>query len=389
MVDVKQDHRPLRIAMVAGEASGDLLGAELIRALKQYYPQAEFYGIGGAEMAQAGCRHFYASEQLAVMGLFAPLVKLPQILRIRYHLTRHLLANPPDMFIGIDAPDFNLGLELKLRQQGIRTVHCVSPSVWAWRQRRIYQIERAVDLMLVLFPFEEAFYQRFRVPVRYIGHPLADRYPLRLDAENARRALGYHRGDTIIALMPGSRLMELNYMAELFVRTARWCMERYPDLKFIAPMVNEARREQFQAYVEAFGADLPLQVTVGNTAQAITASNVVLLTSGTASLEAMLLKRPMVIAYQLSTLSFQLLKRLVKTEYIGLPNLIAGERLVPEFIQEEVQPAYLGAAILEYLRHPEEVQRLVTRFDAMHEILAGGASQKAAKAIVELIDNAT
>ncbi len=378
----------MRIAIVAGEASGDLLGAGLIEALREKLPDARFEGVAGAAMRDAGCRVLHPVEELSVMGLVEVLRHLPRLLRLRADLARHFIATRPDVFIGIDAPDFNLGLEKRLKQAGIPTVHYVSPSVWAWRRGRLRGIARAADLMLTLFPFESSFYREHGLREHYVGHPLADSIAERSDRPAARAALELASDGELVALLPGSRRGELRYLAEPFLRTALWLRERRPALRFVAPLATPATRLMFEQIHQRIAPDLPVTIVEGRAREVMTAADAVLVASGTATLEAMLLKRPMVVAYRLSGFSHWLLKRLVRTPYIALPNLLADRRLVPEFIQDQVTPGNLGQSLLDFLDNPERVTQLEAAFTAIHHELRCDANRQAAQAVLELINRA-
>ncbi len=371
--------------MVAGEASGDLLGAGLIEALRERFPGAQFEGVAGARMVAAGCHALYPVEELSVMGLVEVLRHLPRLLRLRADLTRHFSATRPDVFVGIDAPDFNLGLERRLKRAGIPTVHYVSPSVWAWRRGRLRGIARAVDLMLTLFPFESAFYREHGLRERYVGHPMADSIAEHIDRPAARAALKLASDGELVALLPGSRRSELRYLAEPFLRTALWLRERRPALRFAAPLATPATRRMFEEIRQRTAPDLPVTIVEGRAREVMAAANVVLAASGTATLEAMLLKRPMVMAYRLSGFSHWLLKQLVRTPYFALPNLLANRPLVPEFIQDQVTPANLGQVLLDFLDDPERVSQLEQAFTVIHHELRRDASRQAAQAVLELI----
>ena len=379
----------MRIAIVAGEASGDILGAGLIEALREKLPDAQFEGVAGVRMTAAGCHALYPVEELSVMGLVEVLRHLPRLLRLRADLARHFSATRPDVFIGIDAPDFNLGLERRLKQAGIPTVHYVSPSVWAWRRGRLRGIARAVDLMLTLFPFESAFYREHGLREHYVGHPMADSIPEHSDRSAARAALDLSMDGELVALLPGSRRSELRYLAEPFLRTALWLRERRPALRFAAPLATPATRLMFEQMRQRIAPDLPVTIVEGRAREVMAAADVVLVASGTATLEAMLLKRPMVMAYRLSGFSHWLLKRMVKTPYFALPNLLANRKLVPEFIQDQVTPENLGQALLEFLDKPERVTELEQAFTTIHHELRRDASRQAATAVLELIHGAT
>ncbi|HRY14385.1 MAG: lipid-A-disaccharide synthase [Candidatus Competibacteraceae bacterium] len=377
----------MHIALVAGEPSGDLLGASLIVALKARYPQARFSGIGGPEMISQGLQSLVPLERLAVMGLVEVLRHLPELFRIRRQLRQRLMVNRPAVFIGIDAPDFNLGLERQLRAEGIPTVHYVSPSVWAWRPWRVRKIARAVDLMLTLFPFEAAFYEQHRVPVRCIGHSLADAIPLHNDAGEARQRLGFAfpDGGRVIALLPGSRSGEIGRMGALFLDTARWLHTRQPDMHFLMPAATPQLYITLEKLRSERAPGLPLTLMQGRSREVMAAADVVLLASGTATLEAMLLKRPMVVAYRVAPITAWLARRLVTIQHFALPNLLAGRELVPEFFQEAATTPRLGAAVLNWLENPPDVAAVNREFEALHQLLRRNASEQAATAIADLL----
>lgn len=382
--------KTLRVGIVAGEASGDILGAGLIRALRQHCGELQVEGIGGPLMQAEGCHSFFPQDRLAVMGLVEPLLRLPELLRIRRFLRQHFLANPPDVFIGIDSPDFNLGLEIALRRGGIRTVHYVSPSVWAWRQGRLKTIARAADLVLTLFPFEERFYRQHAagypsLRAICVGHPLADALPMEPDQAGARERLGLPAGKRLVALLPGSRSGEVARMGPLFLAVASWCLACRPDLAFVMPAANAARELQLQPLL-ADHAGLPLTLVSGQSQDCMAASDIVLMASGTTTLEAMLLKKPMVVAYRLAPLSFALISRLLRVPYVSLPNLLANERLVPEFLQDAATVESIGSALLGLLDNAGEQVRLQARFAALHEELRRDASQAAADAVLGLLE---
>lgn len=374
--------------MVVGEASGDLLGAGLMRAIRQYFPAAVFEGIGGPQMLAEGFHSRFPQDRLAVMGLVEPLARLPELLGIRRSLKQYFLREKPAVFIGIDSPDFNLDLELALRQDGIKTVHYVSPSVWAWRQGRVKKIARAVDLMLTLLPFEAAFYESCGVPVAYVGHPLADQIPLQPDPAAAVQRLGINditRDKKIIALLPGSRSGEVTRMGPLFWQVAQYCSAKQKNLVFLVPSANAQRHVQLQAQLNGLAHKLPIHLIEGRSHEVMEAADVVVMTSGTTTLEAMLFKRPMVIAYKMAALSHWLLARLVKVKYIGLPNLLAGTGIVPEFIQERATPVAIGDALLNYLNNPSTTKKLLNTFGELHRQLRQNADQQAAAAVARLI----
>jgi lipid-A-disaccharide synthase len=379
----------MHIGIVAGEASGDLLGAGLIKAIKARYPDAVFEGIAGPRMMEAGAVSLFPMEKLSVMGLDA-LANLRELLGMRRQLIKRFRANPPDVFIGVDAPDFNLTLERKLKQSAIPTVHYVSPSVWAWRQYRIRKIVRSTDLILTLFPFEADFYAQHNMPVRFVGHPLADRIPLEPDVQAVRQRLSLPMNKKIIALLPGSRIRELHFLAQSFVQTAQWCLQRQPELHFVAPMANARTRVFFEQVVAQNGAHLPLTILDGQSHEAMEAADAVLLASGTAALEAMLLKKPMVVAYRVSRPTAWLAKRLLKVPHFSLPNLLAanlspGESLIKEFVQDQVTAENLGAYLLTLLQKPQVAAHMRAVFTDIHRQLRQNADQTAAQAILQLI----
>lgn len=375
----------MRIALVAGETSGDMLGAGLIKHLKQRYPEATFEGIGGPLMQAEGLQSFYPMDRLAVMGLVEVLGRLWELLGIRRQLIQRWRSDPPDVFIGIDAPDFNLTLAQRLREQGIKTVHYVSPSVWAWRKKRVFKIAKAVDLMLTLFPFEAKFYQQQQVPVRFVGHHLADKIPLHTDSIAARHALNVDECVPLVCLMPGSRRGEVAKLGDLFLQTALNLLARQPDIQFLIPAANEARREQILAQINTLPVALPVHVFLGQSHACMAASNVVLLASGTATLEALLLKKPMVVSYVMAPLTFWLLKRMVTQPYISLPNLLAGRALVPELLQHDATPERLADALVANLQDNAETQQLQANYVSIHQALRCGADEQAAHAIADLL----
>ena len=385
---------PLRIALVAGEASGDQLGAGLIAELRRRHPQAQFAGVGGAAMRGAGLDAWQDCSTLAVMGLAEVVRHLPRLLRLRRTLRARLLDWRPDVFIGIDAPDFNLGLERALKQRGIRTVHYVSPSVWAWREKRAATIGRSADRVLCLFPMEPAIYARYEVNARFVGHPLADAFALEPDRKVARVALALPAEGTLIALLPGSRLGEVRKLGADFLRAAALLLAERPKLKFIAPMANAACRKVFAAQLDAVSAEYPtvllreaMHLLDGRAHEALIASDLVLLASGTAALEAMLAKRPMVVAYRIAPMTHALVKGfgMLKIGRYSLPNILADEALVPELMQKDCTPAALADALRGWLDEPARVQALIPRFLALHLALRRDASARAADAIDELL----
>jgi len=377
--------RPLRIGIVVGEMSGDILGAGLMQALRARYPDAEFEGVGGPLMLAQGFHSHVPMERLAVMGLVEVLGRLRELVGIRRRLVRHFLDSPPDVFIGIDAPDFTIGMELQLRRAGIPTVHYVSPSVWAWRQNRIFKIAQAVDLMLTLFPFEARFYEEHQVPVCFVGHPLADQIPMQPDQAAARQALGLSSDGLKLAILPGSRAGEVQRLGEVFVATAQWLRTRLPELECVIPAANDERRQQIQEIVARLAPELPVKIIDGRSREVMAASDAVLLASGTATLEALLLKRPMVVAYRLAPTSYRIMKRLMKAPFISLPNLLAQRELVTELIQNRANPVELGKALLKHLRYEIDPDKLQREYSRIHEQIRRGASERAAEAVLEML----
>ena len=377
----------IRIGIVAGEASGDLLGAGLIRALRERMPGVSFDGIGGAQMMALGCRSLFPMEQLSIIGLEA-VGKYPEINGLRNKLADHFLKNPPDLFIGIDVPDFNLVLEEKLKSTGILTMHYVSPTVWAWRGYRIHRIKRAVDHMLTLFPFEASFYRRHHVPVTFVGHPLADQIEEKYDVGALRRQLHLPPKGRVVALLPGSRLSELKRHADLFVKTALWLHKRHPDMHFVAPFVSAETREVFERALYRHGAwFLPLTIVTHHSREAMAASDIVLLASGTATLEAALLKKPMVVTYKMSWLSYLLIRPFLHVNLYALPNILAGRKLVPELMQQDAMPEKLGEAVEHYLSHPDKARSVRKALADIHHTLRRKANRHAADAAINLLQS--
>jgi lipid-A-disaccharide synthase len=377
-----------RIAIVAGEVSGDRLGAGLIRAVHARHPEIRFAGIAGPLMQAAGAEAWRRSDELAVMGLAEVVRHLPRLRRIIRELEARLLADPPDLYIGIDAPDFNLRIERTVRAAGIPTVHYVSPSVWAWRSGRVRVLREACDQVLCLLPFEADFLHRHQVPAVFVGHPLADELPADPDPLAARRQLGLTGPGRVLAIMPGSRGGELERLGTVFAETARWLQMRLPDISFIAPMATPALRSRFAAQWQQATGGLPIQLIDGQSHTAMAAADAILLASGTATLEAMLLNRPMVVAYRISPLSYALVKlfRLIHVQYMALPNLLADQRLVPEFVQGQVEPEALGAALLELLEDSGSRQALSERFRELGTTLRHAASERAADTVLAMLE---
>ena len=369
----------LCVALVAGEASGDILGSGLMRALKARHPDVRFIGVGGPLMEAEGLQSYFPMERLSVMGLVEVLGRLRELLKRRKDLIQTLIGERPDVFIGIDAPDFTLTIELKLRQAGIKTVHYVSPSVWAWRQKRVLKIREGCDLMLTLLPFEAKFYEEQGVPVRFVGHPLADTIPLEADRSAARASLGFADGP-LVALMPGSRGGEVGRLGEVFLDTAKRLQHLIPGVRFVSPCANPARRAQLEQMLQ--GRDLPLTLLDGQSHLALAACDAVLIASGTATLEALLYKRPMVVAYRLAPLTFWILKRMVRSPYVSLPNLLAQRLLVPELLQDAATPEALATTLASLVRGGGEQ---TDSFDQIHRTLRRDASNQAAEAVLALL----
>jgi lipid-A-disaccharide synthase len=370
---------------VAGETSGDSLGAGLMRALQQRVPGISFEGIGGPQMQALGCRSLYPMERLSIIG-FDAINKYPEILGMRNELAEHFIARPPDLFIGIDVPDFVLGLEEKLKYAGIPTVHYVSPTVWAWRTYRIHKIRRAVDHMLTLFPFEAKLYRRHHVPVTFVGHPLADQIEERYDMRDIRRKLHLPEKATVVALLPGSRMSELERHADLFVKTAMRLYQGRPDMHFVAPFASAETQAYFEKALYRHGAwFLPVTIVSNRSRDAMAAADIVVLASGTATLEAALLRKPMVVTYRVSWLSYLLLRPFLHVDLYALPNILAGRRVVPELIQSHATPANLAEAVEYYLTHPDKIRSVQSALGEIHHSLRQKANIRAAEAVLKLL----
>jgi lipid-A-disaccharide synthase len=371
------------IGIVAGEASGDLLGSHLIRALKSRRPDLEFIGIAGPKMMAEGAKTLFPMERLSVRGYVEVLKHLPGLLKLRKQLTQHFIDNPPDLFIGIDAPDFNFTLERKLKNKGIHTIHYVSPSIWAWRKGRIKKIKAAVSHMLALFPFEANIYEQANIPVTYVGHPLADILPIDTNMAEARLSLKLTNANHVIAMLPGSRQSEVRQLAHLYVRTARLILNKQPATKFLIPLVTKETRAIFQqAIYDDNAQDLPLQILFGHAHLAMEAADAVIVASGTATLEAALIKRPMVITYRMPALSWQLLKRMNYLPYVGLPNILAERSVVPELLQHDATPEKLSEATLRLIEDKSLMADIREEFTRMHHTLRQNTEEKAADAIL-------
>jgi len=379
---------PLRVGLVAGEASGDTLGADLIHSLRKRAPDTQFFGVAGPKMLAAGCESWEPAESLAVMGLFDVLRDLPRLARLLARIKRMFLTARPDVFIGIDAPDTNLRLARTLHAAGIPTVQYVSPQVWAWRQGRARKIRESVDLVLCLLPFEKRFYDEHGIRAEFVGHPLADAIPQQIDREAARRALGLDLTSSIVALLPGSRRGEVARLGADFAATARWLAAQRPELKFIAPMASAATRQIFSEVLKRDAPALDVRLIDGQATTALSAANVVLVASGTASLEAALCKRPMVVVYRLGALTGWVLTRmnLVKSKFFAQPNLLADQRVVGEYFQDQIIPESIGAELLMWLDDTERRGALEREFARMHADLRRGAGTRAAQAILDLLN---
>ncbi|ALZ74518.1 lipid-A-disaccharide synthase [Rheinheimera sp. F8] len=378
---------PLRIGLIAGEHSGDILGADLIRALKQRYPDAEFYGIGGERMRAQGFRAVFDMEELAVMGIVEVLGRLPRLLQVRREILAHFSAHRPDVFIGIDAPDFNLPVELKLKQAGIKTIQYVSPSVWAWRQKRIFKIEKATHLVLALLPFEKAFYDKFQVPCAFVGHTLADQMPIEPDKTAAKTALGFAAARPLLALMPGSRTNEIKLLAPDFFRAAAALQQQQPGLQLVCNMVTAQKAELYQKIKDEVAPQLQIKLLIGQARDVLTAADAVYIASGTATLEAMLAKTPMVVAYKTNWLTYQIASRMVKLQHFSLPNLLADKALVPELLQDAVTVEALVSQMQPLLG--VKGQATYQDFVAIHQQIRCDASATAAQAVAALLETSS
>lgn len=377
--------RPLRIAMVAGEMSGDLLGAGFIKELKQHVPRIEFMGIGGPQMIQQGFNSCVDMSRLSVMGIGAVLWRYAELWRLRSKLIKEWLANPPDVFIGIDAPAFNLGLETRLKAHGIKTVHMVSPKIWAWRQKRVFTVKKAVDLMLTLFPFEEAFYRQYEVPVKFIGHPLADLIAMKHHLHDAKKEAQYNPEDKIITVLPGSRACELKYLAPLFLDVMKAITQHIPEALFIVPTATPALEQLFNYHLKKKNYNLNITIATGQARQAMSVADVILTKAGTATLEAMLLKRPMVVAFKWGALTHAIINPQIKVSYMALPNLLVNRPLVPEFFQKQAQVNEIAKAVINLLNNYHS-EALTSEFSAIHSTLRQNSNQKAVMAVLNLLE---
>lgn len=372
----------VRIGIVAGEASGDLLGSHLIQALKLKRPDIEFVGIAGPKMMGEGAQSLFPIERLSVRGYIEVLKHLFGLLRLRRQLLKHFLNNRLDLFIGIDAPDFNFWLEKKLKNNGIKTIHYVSPSIWAWRKNRLKKIKQAVTHILALFPFEPALYQKAGIPVTYVGHPLADILPIEPDVSSARLALKLKPTALVVAMLPGSRQSEVQQHAALFVKTAKLIYAEQPNAVFLVPLITRETRQIFELAMFHEEVSLPMQILFGHAHEAMEAADVIIVASGTATLEAALLKKPMVITYRMSNLSWKILKRMRLQPYVGLPNILAGKFVVPELLQDEATPEKLAQAALKLVSDTDYLAEINAEFTKIHHSLRQNTAEKAAAAIL-------
>ena len=375
--------RPIVIGLCAGEASGDLLGAHLMEALLQHHPHIRFVGIGGPRMQSLGLQSLFEQEKLAVRGFVEVIKRLPEILAIRRGLIEQMLNMRPDVFVGIDAPDFNLTVEAKLKRAGIPTLHYVSPSVWAWRRERVNKIVKQVNQVLCLFPMEPALYQAAGGEAEFVGHPLAQTLPLDANQAAARQQMRISTWETVFTLMPGSRVSEIDYMAPVFLRTAQLLLQRYPSARFLIPVATSATRLRLTEILSRREfSHLPVQLMLGHASLACTAADVVLVTSGTATLEVALCKRPMVISYKISPLTYAYVRHKIKVPYVGLPNILLGKGAVPELLQGKAQPHLLAQAIAEWYESPQDVAALKADFKQLHIMLKQDTATLAAQAVL-------
>ncbi len=379
---------PISLGMVAGEASGDVLAASLLAGLQTRIGRFEAAGIGGPSMQACGFDAWWSIDALSVNGYLEVLREYPRLRRLRRDVRERMLQWRPDVFIGVDAPDFNFGLERALRERGLTVIHFIGPSIWAWRRGRIRRIGASVDHMLLLFPFEEALYREAGIPATFVGHPLADVIPEQVDVAAARRRLGLGAEVPVIALLPGSRGSEIEMLAPSFLETARWLHARRPDLHFVMPAASEkafGRLQQLAAPLQTDAA-LPLTIVQGRAHDALAAAECVLVASGTASLEAALFRKPMVIAYRMNAITYRIMKPMALQPWIGLPNILAGRFVVPEFVQDAVQAEAMGAALLQQLEDASLRAEITETFASMHESLRRGCAGRAAQTVLDVVD---
>ncbi|HEY1771973.1 MAG TPA: lipid-A-disaccharide synthase [Gammaproteobacteria bacterium] len=376
----------MRIGIVAGESSGDILGAGLIRAIRERRPDTSFEGVAGPLMLAAGCKALYPAETLSVMGLFEVLRHLPRLLKVRAHLKEHFLSDPPDVFIGIDSPDFNLGLEGSLRHHGIPTVHYVSPSIWAWRPKRVFKVGRAADLTLALLPFEPPLYDQHGFKATFVGHPLADSVPAQPDKRALREELHLPQDQPVLAILPGSRRSEVERLGPVFLETASWLSQKKPELRFVIPAATPALNQLLKRQIRVMQPDLPVTLVEGHSHEVLGAADATLLASGTAALEALLLRCPMVVAYKVSSLTYNVVMGLglLKIKNVSLPNLLAERDLVPEFMQARANAGEIGPAILRLLDDRQARDAQIRGLEALTGVLRVGADARAAEAVLAL-----
>ena len=379
----------MRIAIIAGEASGDILGSRLIQSLKEYYPGAIFEGIAGSEMQQAGCKSLYAMDRLSVMGYIEVLPRFLELYKLRKKLIQDWINDPPDLFIGIDAPDFNLKIEQELHRVGILSVHYVSPSIWAWREWKVKKMVGNMDLMLTLFPFEVDFYKKHKIEAHFVGHPLADEIPLEIGMTEARKSLGLPEDKFILAVLPGSRMGEIKFLAPDFIKALKIIHSKHPDWVFVVPLINNKAKNLFHTIKQEIAADLSITIIEGQSRTVMAASNQILMASGTAVLEGMLIGRPMVAAYRVAAITAFVIRffKILKVKYFTLPNNLANEYLVPELVQEEVTAEKIAKEVEQQYAQPiEEKQRVLKRFNEIHITLKQNASEKVAKILHKLLE---
>jgi lipid-A-disaccharide synthase len=375
--------KPLRIGIVAGEASGDVLAAGFVAVLKEMYPNASFEGIGGKHLTALGLNSLFDMEELSVMGLVEVLKHLPRLLHIRKTVIQHFLNKPPDIFIGVDAPDFNLAVETKLKKAGIKTVHYISPTIWAWRESRIHKIAKATNLVLGIFPFEASIYEKYKVPYQYVGHTMADSIALVPDQSAKRTLFALEDTDKVLALLPGSRAREVDTLLPDFIKAAELLAHSLPALKVLIPAANDARESQIKLLLKELKPSVDVRVTQMSARDVMIAADAVLLASGTATLEAMLCKKPMVVGYKMSKMTHLIMRRLYKPAFFSLPNILANEALVPELLQEDVVPQNMADKLRPMLQ--SQPGALISRFTQLHKMLQLNADEQAARAIQALL----
>lgn len=376
-------NKTIRVGIVAGETSGDILAAGLIAAFRKKYPNAVFEGIAGPRMQAVGCQSLFDMEELSVMGLVEVLSRIRRLLHIRKSVLQYFTENPPDVFIGVDAPDFNLTLEMKLKQQGVKTIHYVSPTVWAWREGRVHKIARATNNVFCILPFEPAVYQKFNIPAEFVGHTLADQIPLAVDRQAARDYLDVEAEQKVLAVLPGSRASEVKNLLETFIQSAEKVAQKHPDLLVLIPVVNKQRKIEIDECLKALKPRVKVRTVFGHSQQVMIASNAVLLASGTATLEALLCKRPMVVAYKLKAMTYQMMRFMYKQKFFSLPNILAGKELVSELLQADVNPELISERLLALLE--QEPSGLQQEYLKIHESLRCGADQTAADSVAKLL----